>query len=49
MLSGRAHASKTALIEIIVAIEDTLQKGSGELSPPIKPSVFDYHKSRLDG
>jgi len=34
----RAHASETALMEIIVAIEDTLHKGSGELAPLIKPS-----------
>jgi hypothetical protein len=38
MLIVRAHASETALMEIIVAIEDTLQKGSGKLAPLIKPS-----------
>jgi len=38
MLSVRAHASKTALKEIIVTIEDTLQKGGDKLALLIKPS-----------
>ena len=38
MLIVRAHASEAALIEIIVAIKDTSQKGSGEIAPLIKPS-----------
>ena len=44
MLSVRAHASETALTEIIVAIEDTLQKGSGKLDPPIKPSLKEIRR-----
>ena len=38
MIIVRAHASETALLDTIVSIEDTLQKGSGELAPVIKPS-----------
>jgi len=41
ILIVRAHASETALTEIIVAIEDTLQKGSGKLAPLIKPSLIE--------
>ena len=38
MLIVRVQANETALMEIFVAIEDTLQKGSGKLSLLIKPS-----------
>jgi hypothetical protein len=35
---GRAQTSETALKKIIVAIKDTLQKGSGKIAPVVKLS-----------